>query len=143
MLKQSSNIETRLVKIENVLASVLRSLGRVGSRVNINCVYYGGQDTFGKYKTIRCLCDDRIHDACSVTLDQCLSCTRYEPIIGQVYEILDDTGMNGSIFLDNMQMGYQSLDDLKNLNRVEKRNSNLTFANVNKDIEKPKSKIKE
>lgn len=143
MLKQSSNIETRLVKIENVLSFVLRNLGRVGSRMNINCVYYGGQDTFGKYKTIRCLCDDRVHDACSVTLDQCLSCTRYEPILGQIYEILDDTGMNGSVFLDNMQMAYQSLDDLKNLNRVEKRNSELTFANVNKDIDKPKSKIEE
>lgn len=143
MLKQSRNTEARLVKIENVLANVLRNLGRVGSRINVNCVYYGGQDTFGKYKTIRCLCDDRVHDACSVTLDQCLCCTRYEPILGQVYEILDDTGMNGSVLLDNMQMGYQNLDDLKNLNRVERRNSNLTFANVNKETEKPKSKISE
>lgn len=141
MLKQSSNIESRLVKLENTLSFVLRNLGRVGSRVNVNCVYYGGQDTFGKYKTIRCLCDDRIHDACSVTLDQCLSCTRYEPIIGQVYDILDDTGMNGSVYLDNMQMSYQSLDDLKNLNRVEKRSTKNTYANVNKEIEKPESQL--
>lgn len=141
MLKQSSNIESRLVKLENTLSFVLRNLGRVGSRVNVNCVYYGGQDTFGKYKTIRCLCDDRIHDACSVTLDQCLSCTRYEPIIGQVYDILDDTGMNGSVYLDNMQMSYQSLDDLKNLNRVEKRSTKNTYANVNKEIEKPGSQL--
>ena len=142
MLKQSSNIESRLVKLENTLAFVLRNLGRVGSRVNVNCVYYGGQDTFGKYKTIRCLCDDRVHDACSVTLDQCLSCTRYEPIIGQVYDILDDTGMNGSVFLDNMQMSYMNLDDLKNLNRVEKRSTKNTYANVNKEIDKPESQIK-
>lgn len=143
MLKQSANTEARLVKLENVLSQVLRSVGRIGSRVNVNCVYYGGQDTFGKYKTIRCLCDDRIHDACSVTLDQCLSCTRYEPILGQVYDILDDTGMNGSIYLDNMQMGYQNLEDLKNLNRVERRNSQYTFANVNKKMNKPKSQIEE
>ena len=143
MLKQSANTEARLVKLENVLSQVLRSVGRIGSRVNVNCVYYGGQNTFGKYKTIRCLCDDRVHDACSVTLDQCLSCTRYEPILGQVYDILDDTGMNGSILLDNIQMGYQNLDDLKNLNRVEKRNSQYTYANVNKKMDKPKSQIEE
>lgn len=141
MLKQSSNIETRLVRIENVLSHVLRNLGRVGSRVNVNCVYYGGQDTFGKYKTIRCLCDDRIHDAGSVTLDQCLSCTRYEPILGQVYDILDDTGMNGSVYLDNMQMAYMELEDLKNLNRVERRSTQNTYANVNKEIDKPESQF--
>lgn len=141
MLKQSSNIEARLVRIENVLSQVLRSVGRVGSRVNINCVYYGGQDTFGKYKTIRCLCDNRIHDAGSVTLDQCLSCTRYEPILGQVYDILDDTGMNGSVYLDNMQMAYMELDDLKNLNRVEKRNTQNKYANVSKEIDKPDSQF--
>lgn len=142
MLKQSSSIEKRLVKIENVLANVLRNQGRIGSRINVNCVYYGGQDSFGKYKTIRCLCDDRIHDASSVTLDQCLSCTRYEPILGQVYDILDDTGMNGTVFLDNMQMGYMNLDDLKNLNRVEKRCTSNEYANVNKEMEKPESQIK-
>ena len=143
MLKQSANTEARLVKLENVLSQVLRSVGRIGSRVNVNCVYYGGQDTFGKYKTIRCLCDDRIHDACSVTLDQCLSCTRYEPILGQVYDILDDTGMNGSILLDNIQMGYQSLDDLKNLNRIEKRSTEYNYANVNNKMDKPKSQVEE
>lgn len=142
MLKQSSNIEKRLVKIENTLSTILRNQGRIGSRININCVYYGGQDSFGKYKTIRCLCDDRIHDAGSVTLDQCLSCTRYEPILGQVYDILDDTGMNGTVFLDNMQMSYMHLDDLKNLNRVEKRATSNKYADVNKEIEKPESQFK-
>ena len=132
-LNQSKKIESRLVRLENTLAFVLRSLGRVGSRVNVNCVYYGGQDTFGKYKTIRCLRDDRVHDACSVTLDQCLSCTRYEPVIGQIYEILDDTGINGSAVLDNMQMSYMSQEDYKALNRVEERNTKHKFVNVNKD----------
>ena len=143
MLKQSSSIEKRLVRIENALATVIRNQGRIGSRININCVYYGGQDTFGKYKTIRCLCDDRIHDASSVTLDQCLSCTRYEPILGQVYDILDETGLNGTVFLDNMQMSYMDIDDLKNLNRVERRNTKNKFAKVNKDQDKPDSVIEQ
>ena len=139
LLNQSKKIESRLVRLENTLAFVLRSLGRVGSRVNVNCVYYGGQDTFGKYKTIRCLRDDRIHDACSVTLDQCLSCTRYEPVIGQIYEILDETGMNGSVMLDNMQMSYMNQEEYKALNRVEERNARHKFTNVNKEIkETPK-----
>lgn len=139
MLNQSKKIESRLVRLENTLAFVLRSLGRVGSRVNVNCVYYGGQDTFGKYKTIRCLRDDRIHDACSVTLDQCLSCTRYEPVIGQVYEILDETGMNGSVMLDNMQMSYMNQEEYKALNRVEERSPRHKFTDVNKEIkETPK-----
>lgn len=141
MLNQSKKTESRLVKLENTLAFVLRSLGRIGSRVNINCVYYGGQDTFGKYKTIRCLRDDRVHDACSVTLDQCLSCTRYEPVIGQIYEILDDTGANGSIMLDQMQMAYMSHEDYKALNRVEERNSRHKFANVNKEETETPKKI--
>jgi N-acetylmuramoyl-L-alanine amidase CwlA len=130
LINQSKKVESRLVRLENTLAFVLRSLGRVGSRVNINCVYYGGQDVFGKYKTIRCLRDDRIHDACSVTLDQCLSCTRYEPVIGQIYEILDDTGMNGSVMLDQMQMSYMDLEQYKALNRVEKRSTKQKFAYV-------------
>lgn len=143
-LNQSKKIESRLVRLENTLAFVLRSLGRVGARVNVNCVYYGGQDTFGKYKTIRCLRDDRVHDACSVTLDQCLSCTRYEPVLGQIYEILDDTGMNGSTVLDNMQMSYMNQEDYKALNRVEERNIKHQYANVNKDeSETPKKIIKE
>ena len=143
MLNQSKKIESRLVRIENTLAFVLRSLGRVGSRVNINCVYYGGQDTFGKYKTIRCLRDDRVHDACSVTLDQCLSCTRYEPVIGQIYEILDDTGMNGSVMLDQMQMSYMNYDDYRALNRVEERNTLHKYANVNRTENDTPKKITE
>lgn len=144
MLNQSKKIESRLVRLENTLAFVLRNVGRIGSRVNINCVYYGGQDTFGKYKTIRCLRDDRVHDACSVTLDQCLSCTRYEPVIGQIYEILDDTGMNGSVMLDQMQMSYMNHEDFKALNRVEERSARHKFANVNKEeTETPKKMIEE
>ena len=143
-INQSKKIESRLVRIENTLATVLRNLGRIGSRININCVYYGGQDVFGKYRTIRCMRDDRIHDAGSMTLDQCLCCTRYEPIIGQIYEILDDTGHNGSVMMDNMQMSYMNLEDMKNLNRVEERNSTKKFVNLNKkEKEIPKKLIEE
>ena len=142
-LAQSKRIEQRLTRIENISSVILRNLGRLGSRMNINCVYYGGQDIFGKYKTIRCTHDDRIHDGCSVTIDQCLCCTRYEPIIGQIYDILDETGMNGSALLDDMQMSYMTLDDLRNLNQVEKRSSSFDYANVSIDEKQklPKSLI--
>ena len=143
-INQSKKIESRLVRIENTLATVLRNLGRIGSRINVNCVYYGGQDVFGKYKTIRCLRDDRVHDACSVTLDQCLCCTRYEPILGQIYEILDDTGVNGSVMLDQMQMSYMDLEETRNLNRVEERNTTRKFADVNRqEKETPKKMLEE
>lgn len=132
MMAQSKKIEQRLVRAENTLAVVLRNQGRMASRVNINCVYYGGQDVFGKYKTIRCLRDDRIHDGCSVTMDQCLACTRFEPIVGQIYEILDETGMNGSAILDDMQMSYMDLDEYKNLNKIENRSTRYKYADVAK-----------
>lgn len=144
MINQSKSIESRMVRLENTLAFVLRALGRMGSRMNINCVYYGGQDTFGKYKTVRCMRDDRVHDACSVTIDQCLSCTRYEPIVGQIYEILDDTGLNGSVMLDEMQMSYMNLADYKAFNKVEELNTHKDFVNVNKkEKEIPKSILEE
>lgn len=47
-LAQSKRIEQRLARIENVLASMVRNMGRIGARMHINCVYYGGQDIFGK-----------------------------------------------------------------------------------------------
>lgn len=140
-LNQSKRTEQRLVRIENTLSIAMRNIARMGSRMNINCVYYGGQDVFNKTKTIRCLSDDMIND-CSMTIDQCLSCTRYEPIIGQIYEILDETGMNGSIMLDDMQAGYMSHEDIINLNKIQKRNSKPKYAKVNEDIaEVPKSNI--
>ena len=97
-----------------------------------------------KYKCIRCLRDDRVHDGATVTMDQCLTCTRYEPIIGQIYDILDETGFNGSAILDDMQMSYMSLGDFKNLNNVEKRSSRYSYINTNKkEKNKPKSLIDE
>ena len=143
-INQSKMTEQRLVRIENVLSTMVRYLGRMASRMNINCVYYGGQTVLGKYKCIRCLRDDRVHDGATVTIDQCLTCTRYEPIIGQIYDILDETGFNGSAILDDMQMSYMSLGDFKNLNDVEKRSSRYKYINVNKkEKNKPKSLIDE
>ena len=141
-INQSKATEQRLVRLENTLSTVVRYLGRMGSRMNINCVYYGGQDTLSKYKCIRCLRDDRVHDGATVTIDQCLTCTRYEPIIGQIYDILDETGFNGSAILDDMQMSYMSLNDFKNLNDVDKRSSRYSYINTNrKEKKKPKSLI--
>lgn len=118
MISQSKKTEARLVKIENTLSFLMRNLGRLGSRMNINCVYYGGQDSFGKYKTIRCLKDDRLEEGCSVTIDQCMACTRYEPILGQIYEILDATGLNGSYMMDDIKMSYMETHEYKNLNKI-------------------------
>ena len=123
MMNQSKRMEKRLSRIENILSTVIRNQGRLGSRMNINCVYYGGHSTFNKYKCIRCLHDDRVHDGELVTIDQCLNCTRFEPILGQVYRILDDSGLNGSIILDDMQMSYTDLQGYKNLNDITCRSS--------------------
>lgn len=133
LITQSKRVEERLVKIENVLATMTRNIGRIASRVNINCVYYGGQDTFGKYKTIRCLKDDRGEDGCSMTLDQCLSCTRYEPILGQIYDILDSTGINGAYITDDEQMSYGNAIDFNDITKVSTKQP---FADVLKEGEK-------
>lgn len=118
MIAQSKKTEARLVKLENTLAFVMRNLGRLGSRVHVNCVYYGGQDNFGKYKTIRCLDDMRFEDGCSVTIDQCMACTRYEPVLGQIYDILDSTGINGSYVTDDNQMSYGNAINFNTLENV-------------------------
>ena len=130
MMSQSKKMEQRLVRLENLLATVIRNQGRMGARMNINCVYYGGQSTYaGKYKCIRCLHDDRINDE-SVTIDQCLNCTRYEPILGQIYEILNESGMNGSAILDDMQMSYSTLNDFKKINSITERSPKYDFVSA-------------
>ena len=134
-LTQSKKIEQRLVRIENTVAWLVRNFGRLGARMNINCVYWGGFDTFGKYRVIRCLKDDRVEEGCTVTIDQCLSCTRFEPIIGQIYDILDENGMNGSAILDDMQMSYMDLNTMESLNSIHKRNVSPKYANVKTDGE--------
>lgn len=132
LITQSKKVEERLVRLENVMATMVRNIGRLGSRININCVYYGGQDTFGKYKTIRCLKDDRVSDGCSMTLDQCLCCTRYEPILGQIYDILDSTGMNGAFVTDDEQMSYGNAVDFNDITQISTKKE---FADVTVDGE--------
>ena len=145
MMNQSKRIEKRLARLENILSTVIRNQGRLGARMNINCVYYGGHSTFNKYKCIRCLHDDRIHDGQLVTVDQCLNCTRFEPILGQVYRILDDSGLNGSIILDDMQMSYTDLEGFRNLNDITHRSSKYfnAMATEEKNCTKPVSTLEE
>ena len=132
MMNQSKKIEKRITKLENILSTFMRNQSRLGARMNINCVYYGGQYPGNKYKCIRCLHDNRIHDDL-VTIDQCLNCTRYEPILGQVYQILDDTGLNGSIILDDMQMSYSTLEDYKKINTITERSPKYRYVEAGQD----------
>ena len=66
------------------------------------------------------MCDDRITDGQQVQIDQCLYCTRFEPIFGQVYELLNDTGMNVAAILDDNQMSYRDMKDFVANARYEK-----------------------
>lgn len=45
-MKVGDAAEKRIVKLENMLATVYRLLFRLGTRVPINCQYYGGQSPF-------------------------------------------------------------------------------------------------
>ena len=120
-MKAADAAEKRIVKLENNIATLMRLLFRLGTRVPINCVYYGGQNpNFEKYKGIRCMCDDRITDGQQVQIDQCLYCTRFEPIFGQCYELLNDTGMNVAAILDDNQMSYRDMKDYVANARTEK-----------------------
>lgn len=120
-MKVGDAAEKRIVKLENNMSTMMRLLFRLGTRVPINCVYYGGQNpNFEKYKGIRCMCDDRITDGQQVQIDQCLYCTRFEPVFGQVYELLNDTGMNVAAILDDNQMSYRDMKDFVANARSEK-----------------------
>jgi beta-N-acetylglucosaminidase/cell wall-associated NlpC family hydrolase len=120
LVELSHRTEKRVVQLENVLASVSRYLFRLSSRMNINCVYYGGQSVFDKYNCIRCLHDDLINDAQIVSIDRCLNCSRYEPILGQVYDILeDDYSLSMAPILDNMQAARMTPQQYAEFTRVE------------------------
>lgn len=107
----SDKAEKRIVQLENILATVMRQVYRLGARVPINCVYYGGQSEYRKYAAIRCMHHDRGADGQLMTLDQCLNCTRYEPVMGKTYDITDATGNNLDMTNDVNQMAYQTMDD--------------------------------
>ena len=115
----SDMAEKRIVHLENNMATVMRYLFRLGSRVMINCVYYGGQTTFEKYKCIRCMNSDRIGDGQMMQIDQCLVCTRFEPVFGQVYEIMNNLGVNVAQVLDDNQMSYMNNEDYIRMSRTE------------------------
>lgn len=137
VMEVAKRTEQRLVKLENNLSTVMRNLFRVSSRININCTYYGGQSIYGKYKCIRCLHDDRINDGAIVSLDQCMNCTRYEPILGQVYAILDETGSNIVQKMDDMQMSYMGFKEYRELNSVTGYHEEPLDAKVNQHPSEP------
>lgn len=117
----SDKVEKRMIQVENNLATLYRNTFRLGSRININCVYYGGQSEFHKYKTIRCLHHDRVNDGQIMTLDQCLNCTRYEPILGKVYEIENELGRSLDLINDDNQMAYQQMQDSIDQTKLEEK----------------------
>jgi hypothetical protein len=143
MVTQSKRIEKRMVQMENITSTMLRYLFRMGSRMNVNCVYYGGQDVFGKYKSIRCTHADLVHDGQSMTLDQCLNCSRYEPIIGQIYDILDESGMNLASVMDDIQASYSNMEEYINMTRLEEMNSPKISSNLKNDPKEPPKSFKE
>lgn len=126
ILSLSDYTEKRLVKLENILATVMRYVFGIGSRMFINCQYYGGQDAGSKGvgKCIRCLRDDRCGDGQVMQLDQCLSCSRYEPIIGQRYDLVNEVGANLAAIQDDIQAGYMNMEDYIDWVRVEKMHKN-------------------
>ena len=111
--------EKRIVRLENNMATIMRYLFRLGSRMSINCVYWGGTSTFEKYKCIRCMQMDRAGDGQMMQIDQCLTCTRFEPVFGQVYEIMNDLGVNVAQVLDDNQMSYMNNEEYIKLSRTE------------------------
>lgn len=127
-IKLSMNVERRLVRIENNLSTIMRYLWRIAARMPVNCVYYGGQSNYNRYKCIRCLKDNRVEDGQVMTFDQCMNCTRYEPIIGQVYEILNETGLNLSEVLDECQLGYMTTDDYIHFAKADKLQEDLSIV---------------
>lgn len=111
LLEHAQATEKRIVKLENNMATLLRYYGALGTRIAINCVYWGGTSQYQKYKAIRCMKDNRLEDGQIVQLDQCLTCTRFEPIIGNVYECLNDKGANLCQIMDDNQMSYSNMNE--------------------------------
>lgn len=119
----SKSVEKRMVRLENIEATNMRYLHRLSSRININCVYYGGQSIYDKYLCIRCLDDNLVNDI-PVSLDQCLNCSRYEPIEGQVYELQDKTYLSKntidtSIAIDDSQAARLPIKDYINNLKID------------------------
>ena len=136
ILEISDSTEKRIVKLENMLATVMRYTFAIGSRMHVNCQYWGGTDHRSKYTCIRCLKDNRCADGQVMQLDQCLSCSRYEPIIGQTYDILSNVGANLANIQDDIQAGYMNMEDYLDFTRVEKMHKKkeeyaMNYTNIN------------
>lgn len=136
------NTEKRLVRIENILSTFMRYQARLSARININCVYYGGQSVFSKYSAIRCMCDDLTNDADTRTLDQCLNCSRYEPILGQFYEITGDSPGMAQIY-DDVQASRMTKEEFAKFNNIssysdahEKIEEDVTRLHIRENGEK-------
>ena len=128
IIELSYRTEQRLTQLENILSTSMRYLHRTASRFSVNCVYFGGQNEYNKYNTIRCLHDDLINDGQQMSLDQCLNCTRYEPVIGKVYDILDENGHNLEVLQDDNQKAYRSMEEYFDLIRTERMHSEQSPA---------------
>ncbi len=133
VMDQSDRIEKRLTRIENILAATMRYMYRTASRIQVNCVYYGGQEVLEKYSSIRCLHDDRVDDGQLVSLDQCLNCTRYEPVYGQVYEILNEQGEVLEQVLDDMQAAYKTREEQAVFSRTDKMHEQAPLADCTEE----------
>lgn len=48
LLEHAQATEKRIVKLENNMATLLRYFGALGTRININCVYWGGTSQYAK-----------------------------------------------------------------------------------------------
>lgn len=139
LLSIAGNTEKRMVQLENHLSTVTRYLFRLGSIVPINDMYYGGNTTFEKYRSIRQLTDDRITDGLQTQVDQYMTSTRLEPIIGQTYEILNQVGANLSVILDNNQLSYSNMKHYCDLIDIKRYQEPLKLASINEGASLTKS----
>ena len=63
------------------------------------------------------MCDDLTNDADTRTLDQCLNCSRYEPILGQFYEITGDNPGMAQIY-DDVQASRMTKEEFAKINHI-------------------------
>lgn len=139
LLELGGDTEKRVVQLENHLATTMRYLFRLASIVPINDIYYGGNSLYEKYHGIRQLDDMLINDGFQTQLDQYLTSTRVEPIIGQVYELLNQVGANLSVVLDDNQMAYSNMDHYVKLNDITQYQEPLKMAVIHEAASLTKS----
>lgn len=130
LLEMGGDVEKRMVQVENHLSTVTRYLFRLASIIPINDMYYGGNSLYEKYRAIRQLTDDRVADGMQTQIDQYMTSTRIEPIIGQVYEILNQVGANLSVLLDNNQLSYSNMKHYCDLIDIKRYQEPLKLANI-------------